>query len=527
MGIEISRGGRVKAAGLSFAIFTDPAAAYLGHPNAKNAAEMIGEYAAFRKSPSEAVRNRFFPRDPTNAGTIKNGGGLSRTSLKNDQGVGTFLTHQISSDVDSFAPLRADILQETGFTIVEAHLVAQLTKLDNPKILDDEITVVKKFFAVGDLAAAQAAYEKLIQAGKVAGVNIQRDAAVGREGLFFIHPSIPKIAVKIDTPTHDKMKKRGERLVEQMIEIASKKRDEFAEAHDLSTSYKRDFPPIYFQIDFLIDRNRTTHIADVGLPDVGFFLAGLDDENNQTVRDAKHTVVERLEDTALAIQKKISEHGSKTVCFITRKGVLENDEDTLEIKEILVLKGAVEALGCISRVISVQDALQMAQDELGIFMNVDTSSPAFQTLLTNRVRDESVVMYPDPFLLLAKHELTDLPQISLQRDDLDLLIGIFKSTERASGIEKSAVQLAAVEQIIERSGIPSDCDILHMYIPGQPTPVAFYKYDLRGLEIALKYAFEAQAVNLRGIPVNPDSAVLFDPKGKPMFTTFRYMFNQK
>ena len=526
---QISPGGRVKAAGLSFGMFSDPAEAYKCSPNVANAASMADAYMALRKGPPIAVRDRFFPRSPATVGAIKNGAALPRTSLKNDQGAGTFLTHQTSNNgrVDSSSPLRIDVAKETGFTILEAHLAKQLALHADPAILRPEIEEVKEQFSLGDLAAAQVAYEQLIEVGKRSGISVQREASVGREGLFFIHPSIPKIPVEMDHSTHEKMRVRGEQLVDQMEEVARQKRDEFAYKNGLSPTKKQNFPPFYFQIDYLLDKKHSVQVADVGLPDVGFFLTGIDHEGNPTVKDAQITVSERVNDTASIIQKKSLEHNSKAVCFVTRDGVLKNDEDTLEITEISVLKNAVEALGCKTRIISEEEAIQMAPNELAILMNVDTSSPAFQTLLKKRVQDESIPMYPDPFLLLAQNELTDLPQVIIERNTIDLLDSVFKATERASGPEKSAVQLAAVEQIIRRSGMPDSCEILHMYIPGQPTPVAFYKFDPRGLEIALKYASNAPSVMLRGIAVNPNNAVLFDPEGKPMYTTFRYMFNQK
>lgn len=554
---SISPSGRVKAAGLSFAMFTDPADAYLKHPNATNATEMTVAYSAMRKSPSDAVRNRFFPRSSATSTAIKNGPALPRTSLKNDQGVGTFLTHnfarvdstmrsRMSMDMPSnyvphgktqvfnfmnkrdphIKPLRIDIERETGFAIVEEHLVRQMALLPNAALLKPQIDEVKKQFSLGDLAAAQSAYERLIEAGNRNNIKVQRDASVGREGLFFIHPSIPQQPVEIDHFTHNKMEQRGRQLVDQMEEIAHQKRDQFAYENGLFPTKKKGFPPLYFQIDYLVDKSRSIQIADIGLPDVGFFLNGIEHEDNPTVQSAQNTVSERLQDTSSAIQKKSTEHKSKTVCFITRDAVLRNDEDTLEIKEIAELKHAVEALELSTKVISDEEALQMNSDELGILMNVDPSSPAFQMLLKKRATDESVPMYPDPFLLLAQGELTDLPQVTVTRDTLDVLKGIFTCTSRASNSETSAVQSAAVESIIRRSGMPDDCTVLHMYIPNQPTPIAFYKYDLRGLEIALNYAAEVSSVKLRGIPISSDNAVLFGTDDKPIYTTFRYMFNQ-
>ncbi|MFH0773776.1 MAG: hypothetical protein V1922_05700 [bacterium] len=528
MNYEISRGGRIKAAGLSFALFTDPASVYIGHPNAANAAMMTNEYAMLRKSPSEAVRDRFFPRDPATSGTLKSGAGLPRTCITNHQGVGTFLTHNLREDANPNRQLRVDIERQTGYAILEAHLEEQLKKKpSNPQIVQ-QLKIVRKLFEQGNLPEAQLMYEQLVQMGEEQGIQVKRKADVGREGLFFIRPSVPKFPAEMDPTTHESMRQRGEQLVEQMIEVAHQKRDEFAQTHDLHVKTgKESFPPLYFQVDFLIKPDRSTQISDVELPDVGFFLASLDPKGNPTVADAQKTVTERLESTALSIYKKAFDHHSKSINFITRKAVLENLEDTLEIKEIEVLRNAVEKLGVTTKVISDEDAINMTQDELGILMNVDVESPSFQQLLMKRVEDESVPIYPDPFLLLAQDELTEHPQVSVPRESLDLLNGVFTTAERASNRERAAVQLAAINHFIRQLGMPEDCDIFHMYIPGQPTPVPFYRNDLRGLQIALNYAGNTSSVKLRGISINPDNAVLFDPSEKPMYSMFRYMFNQK
>ena len=60
MNYEMSQGGRVKAAGLPFSMFTDPAAAYLGNPNAHNAVERTDAYVNLRKSPPDVVEIVFF-----------------------------------------------------------------------------------------------------------------------------------------------------------------------------------------------------------------------------------------------------------------------------------------------------------------------------------------------------------------------------------------------------------------------------------------------------------------------------------
>lgn len=524
----MSRGGRVKAAGLTYKMFTDPASAYVDHPSAKNAVSMTDVYTRLRKSPPDAVRDRFFPRDPSTHGMLKNGAALPRTSLTSHQGVGQFLAHDLKGRIQTNGPLRFDIASQTGFAILEAHLEDQIIRLQYPHDMFSKVREVKGLFANGNIPEAQLAYERLILAGDQRGIQVQRKAGVGREGMFFIHPSVPRTPIEIDSKTHDLMRLKGGELVEKMNEVARHKRDEFAFSLGIiPPRTKTDYSPLYFQIDFLIDKKRDFVVSDVGLPDVGLFLTTIKSEGNSTVEEAKQTVTNGLYKVSLTIFNKALEHGSKMINFITRKPVIENKEDTLEIKEIQALRNSLEQTGITTRVISDEDALNIMPDELGILMNIDTSSLGFQNLLKKRVTDELVPIYPDPFLLLAQNELTQLPQVTILREDLDLLKSVFTATEKAGNMEKSAVQLAAIDQLIRHNGIPDVCNIFHMFIPGQPTPAPFYRHDLRGLQIALNYANNAPQIMLRGIPVNPDNAVLFDPDGKPVYTTFRYMFNQK
>ena len=198
----------------------------------------------------------------------------------------------------------------------------------------------------------------------------------------------------------------------------------------------------------------------------------------------------------------------------------------MEIKEIEVLCSALEPLGITTKVISLEQALYLNEDDLGILMNVDTESEAFKKLLEKRIIDESVPIYPDPFLLLAKNELTDHQQITLNKDAIDSLREAFLAVERASNPGKDYTLVAAVNQMLDDRGLPDNCSIFHLYIPGQPTPVPFYRYDTKGILIALNYARNGENVVVRAIPVSPDNAVLFDNDKKPVYSVFRYMFYQ-
>ncbi|PJA53714.1 hypothetical protein CO166_01035 [Candidatus Roizmanbacteria bacterium CG_4_9_14_3_um_filter_36_11] len=523
---QVSHRGRVKSAGLTLSMFFEPAEPYLVHPSIKSASEMTKYYADLRKSPPEAVRDRFFPRGTDTSGMIKTGAGLPRTSITTHQGAGQFLVHSLNGNETTKRPPYYEIDRQTGFCILEAHLNKQLASNNYPPNLTSLINQVKYYFSNNDLRSAQLSYEQLIQLAGGYGIDVRRNAQVGREGLFFIHPSIPKSPIHIDRETHKRVFQRGNDLAASFGEIANEKRMVIARSLGITPSEKRDFLPFYFQIDFLLKNDGSVEISDVNIPDVGFFLISLDHEGNETINQAQNTVRPQLNEIVNSIRENVIKHQSKTVNLITRRSVLENYEDTLEIKEIEVLCSALESLGITTQVVSQEQALELNENDLGILMNIDTESDAFKKLLEKRLIDESVPIYPDPYLLLAKNELTDHQQITLNKDAIDSLREAFVAVERASNPGKDYALVAAVNQMFHNSGLPDDCSILHLYIPGQPTPIPFYRYDVRGIQIALNYVKDVKSVVARAIPVSPDNVVLFDNDQKPVYSVFRYMFYQ-
>lgn len=523
---QVSRDGRVKSAGLPFSMFSEPAEPFIAHPSIISASKMTQYYANLRKSPPDAVRDRFFPRDAGTSGMLKTGAALQRTSITTHQGPGQFLVHSLNGNETTERPLHYEIDRQTGFCVLEAHLDKQLASNNYPPNLTSLINQVKYHFSNNDLRSAQLAYEQLIQLAGSYGIAVKRNAQVGREGLFFIHPSIPKSPIYVDQETYKRIFKRGNDLAASFGEIANEKRKILAKSLGITPSKKQDFPPFYFQIDFLLQNDGSVEISDVNIPDVGFFLISLDHEGNKTINQAQNTVKPQLGEVVNSIKETAIRHQSKSINLITRRSVLENYEDTLEIKEIEILRSALEPLGITTKVISLEQALELNENDLGILMNIDTESEAFKRILEKRLIDESVPIYPDPFLLLAKNELTDHHQITLNKETIDSLREAFLAVERASNPGKDYTLVAAVNQMFDDSGLPDNCSIFHLYIPGQPTPVPFYRYDIKGIQIALNYAKDAEIVIARAIPVNPGNTVLFDNDKKPVYSVFRYMFHQ-
>lgn len=523
---SMSRGGRVKAAGLPYSMFFEPAENFVGNPAPGTASEMNKEFTLLRKSPPDAVRDRFMPRSQELIGMIKTGAALPRTSITTHQGVGQFLTHDLDPKGETGAA-GYFISGQSGFCIVEAHLENQLKHRNYPAQVVSGIEEVKKRFAQSDIREAQLAYERLVLAGREAGIDVQRDARVGREGLFFIHPSFPKEPILVGANTYQKILERGNGVASDFADMARKTRDSIAKKLGVVTQTKKNFLPLYFQTDFFLTNDGQVKISDVNLPDVGFFLTGIDPEGNGTVSKAAETVRPHLENTASLIVKAALRHGSRVINFITRQEVLENMEDTLEIKELEALMSAVEGTGHEVRTISLSMALNLPKDELGLLMNVDTKSQDFNNLLIKRLTDESTPIYPDPFLAITANAMTDHTQIQVGNEQLQYLGEVFSALEKSSGSGRDYVMATALNQIFRNMGLPETDDVFHMYIPNQPTPIPFYRYDSRGLQIALNYAKGAESVVIRSIPIKADNSVLHDASGKPVYSVFRYMFYQQ
>lgn len=525
---RISTGGRVKAAGLSYGtMFGDASEPFINNPSIRTAKAMTNYYAFLRKSPSDGIRDRFFPRDGETVGMLKNGAALPRTSITTHQGVGQFLVHNLKMNITNEKPLKFEIANQTGFCILEAHLDKKLQEASFPQEMMALIKDIKGKFSLNNLKEAQLAYEKLIIAGKSHGIDVKRVAQVGREGLLFIHPSVPKNPINIDSSTHRRLSESGNLLADRLTEIAKEKRNILAKQLSIMPAIpKRNFPPLFFQTDFLVTNDGRIQISDFHLPDVGFFLTTINHENNQTVKAAQQTVEPLLPIIAQSIVDLAISSNSKTINLITRKAVIENLEDTLEIKEIQAISYFLEQSGYKPRVISLDQSLKLGNQDLGILMNIDTKSQVFSQLIINRISDESVPIYPDPFILLAKNELTDHQQTFLNQENLVTLREAFISVERASNPVKDYVLTSAINQMFHDFGLPDDCAVFHMYIDGQPTPIPFHRYDIRGLRIALNYAKNSQSVIIRSIPINDSNSILFDQDGGPIYSVLRYMFYQ-
>ena len=159
-------------------------------------------------------------------------------------------------------------------------------------------------------------------------------------------------------------------------------------------------------------------------------------------------------------------------------------------------------------------------------MNVDTRSQVFNRLIIKRISDETVPIYPDLFLLMAKDKLTDHRQITLEKDQLNSLREAFVAVEKTSTLAKDYVLVSAINQMFHDMGLPDGDVIFHMYIDGQPTPVPFFRYDMRGLQIALNYVKDCEYVIIRAIPIGKNNSILHDENNNAIYSVFRYMFYQ-
>ena len=111
-------------------------------------------------------------------------------------------------------------------------------------------------------------------------------------------------------------------------------------------------------------------------------------------------------------------------------------------------------------------------------MNLDNQSTEFIELLMDRLTDESVPMYPDPFLLQAKDYLTGHRQVFIGPEQIAEIEHIFDAFGRIGSnypAKSFALNAALNDAFTNILQLPDESDVFHMYIPGQPTPVQFYR----------------------------------------------------
>jgi hypothetical protein len=503
----VQKTGRVKAAGVPMDGLFDAVGSFADSPTVSRAEDVTGYFARLRAAPSDEIRDRFFPRDRANKGLFKSSPLLLRPILKTDQGPGRFLSFETSEDVAEIGTYHIDL--EQGYCILEEFFSKQLDQIGNPKELTSAIADVREKFSSGDMREAQLAYERLQLASEAHGVEFQREARVGRDAMFFIRPNLPTQKIVLPHKVREKVASFAQG---QFTDFAKTLRATYAKEHALLPPEGPIYLPIYYQVDAQISPDGETLIEQLHMPDVGLFLTTLEPFGNRALFEVKSRVKPIGEAVFEAIAATAADRNVDTIALITRPEVLENQEDTLEIREIAALQDGLTARGFHVSALSVEKIHELSG--MGVLLNVHPQDASFDGLLRFRLDNPDVPIFPDPFLLLKRELMSSYGSMYVPRTHLADLQTIVQGGESLS-------QLLALDNYLTKHGYAGD--VFHIFISSQPTPIACFRYDIRGFQIALNAVRDGDEVRIRSIPIHPRSAVLFDKDKRAIYSVFRFM----
>lgn len=514
---DIHDAGRVKAAGVPFDTLTEPAAVFVQAGTPAAAAEMAGAFVSLRHAPPEELRDRIFPRNRGTKDQFRSGALLTRPILKTDQGAGQFLSFTAGNGRESLA---YTIATQTGYCIVEPFFQAQLAAVGYPEAVGTELAAVKDHFAVGELHEAQLAYERLQLAAETAGISTAREAAVGRDALFFIRPSLPEAAIRIPQQALEQTRQIIRATADRFAGLAAESRARFAKAFGVEVHRAPYYPPLYFQADLQLLPDGSGVLDQVHLPDVGLFLTTLDPEGNTALAQVQAATRPLAEAVVDRIAVSAQGAGVRQVFFLTRDEVMNGAEDVLEQREMQAMAGLLAERGITGTALPLSRAAELTPGDMALLLNVDTEAPAFHSLLRRHAAAAGPMVYPDPFLKLAVAEMTGYKRAVLSGEQVSGLRAIVGGVELKGNREGIFRATLALDAYLRRLGIEED--VFHLHIASQKTPVACYRYDLRGMQIALSYIQDGDSVVARNVPISPDRAVLFR-QSRPVYTVFRFM----
>lgn len=520
----MSNAGRVKAAGVPMDVVFDPSGPFRDSPTLKNAQVITETFANLRQSPPDEIRNRFFPRDRGNKSMFRSGPLLLRPILKTDQGAGQFLPFDLGTEKDH--KLRFQIDHEEGYFIPEIYFERQLQEKGYPSEVMNALSEVERQFQKLDIPEAQLAYERMQIACEKAGIVYQREAQVGRDALFFIRPTIGNEPIRIPLSAQKSILDAIYEQVELFTERAIDAKKDFAQKQNLGLRRQSVNLPPYFQVDVQLFSNGEAKVDQIQIPDVGLFLTTLNADRSLPLQEVQKRVEPLLSSVSQSIMS-LQKNNTRQLFLVTRPEVLQNDVDVLEIREIQAISQGLDKYGFATEIISVDQACFLQPADTAFFLNVDTQTDAFNTLLKKNIFGEGANFYPDPFLITKLNEMTGYQRIKLDIEEIDALKTIVSEVEgrtHGSG-EKQFIQLLALDNFLTKLGLLED--VFHMYISSQNTPVACYRYDAKGFQNALNYIKPGDHVEIRSIPISPENAVLVDPNNRPIYSVFRFMVFQE
>lgn len=523
----LKEGGRVKSAGISVDFVLQQGDLFKSQQSPATATQVAKTFHTLRDNPPSAIRDRFFPSDRTEIKALtKRSPALFRPVLKTDQGAGKFLPFTVAPDGHS---LRFQVAREEGYIIPEAHFQDQLTRSPSEGVTR-ELELVRERFREGNLYETFLAFQRLEIESVQARYTFKRRAQVGRNALMFIHPAAPEQRITLPENVVGTVEEKVQAAIEQLTDIANRRKKEFADKCNLPFREFDEYSlPFYLQADVHLFPNGNPVVAELQVPDVGLFLAGLPENDNETfgqvkkiVNMLKKKVIEGFENV---IKKAKHERGEIPVFLVTRNEVITDREDVLEVRELDEVQKGLAERGQVVQIISAEQAAEIDSESLMFVFNLDPNSEEFQKFAKSYVTDTTrkKIVSPDPFFRVAEREVTGYASVELTADNLANFHALVGEVELFDKSNKVYIQTMAVDYFLRQLGIEDD--VLHFYHPTLTTPIPAYRYDIRGLHLASNAMKEQQLqeVQIRSIPISKDKGVLSDIDGGTLYATFRFM----
>ena len=303
-------GGRVKSAGVPMDFVFQQGNAFQATPGPEAAALAAKTFHTLRDNPPAAIRDRFFPLDRGEIKAMtKRSPSLFRPVLKTDQGAGKFLPFTIEAGKGIMPESRVAL--EQGYVIVEAHFEEQLRQAGYPGSVMRELDAVKSYFRDRNLYETSLAYERLQIESEQAGLLFKRQAArVGRSGLMFIHPARAEKPILFPEALSRKVEKQVNAVMEELLQRTEDKKKAFASEYGLPLRETNEVElPRYFQADIHVLPSGDVLVAELQVPDVGLFLAGLPSDGVEAFGDVQNIV--------LPLKKKVVDGFEHTITEVT------------------------------------------------------------------------------------------------------------------------------------------------------------------------------------------------------------------
>lgn len=491
------------------------------NPGVKSALYALAFYRTLRDNPPSEIRQVFFPKTRAEIRAMtRSGPGVYRPVLKTDQGPGQFTAFKVEGDGE-IPVIKKD--GNEGYTVIEHHFKVQLDQLNGPteSAILREMDLVRDSYRLGDLNEAFLAVERLEMACEESGVKYRRKAGVGREGFFFIRPMKTEDQVVLPSTVAEQVEDIAVIQIDEFRKLAMEQLKRYSKIFGLEVDiHPEDINlPFYYHLDAQVFPNGEVVLDQIRLPDVGLFLTKLDPNGNETLYDIQSTIATLTTQIMDYVAASLLKHPnfSGKVLLVTRKAVIEEEEDTLEILELQVVQKELKERGIGSEIVSAEDTVGL--NGVGLLFNVDPDSEEFKSLLEARIRNnDSLHLFPDPLLRAAESKMSGLKNTFLGSIDLENFHALVNEVDQNP--ERAYKQLLAIDGFLRSLEIEED--VLHFYIPGQPTPAPAFRGDLGSFhQISNMIKRVDGSVNVRQIPIDPKRAVLFDQNGG-IYSVFRF-----